>query len=93
MLDLEAWCHALMGEEERAFETRARARELFGDVLTSAGDALVYTALGREDEALDALEAAYQARLPWLPNVTSYPHFDPLRDHPRFQAMRQGMGL
>jgi hypothetical protein len=39
------------------------------------------------------LEMAYQARAPWLPNVTSYPHYDALREHPRFRAIRQGMGL
>jgi DNA-binding SARP family transcriptional activator/TolB-like protein len=93
VLQLEAWSHALMGDEERALELMARAQELWGERRTAGGWAFIYVALGREEDALDMLEAGYRMRAPWLPNVTSYPHYDALRDHPRFQAIRRGMGL
>lgn len=93
VLVLEAWSHALMGDEEQALAIMSRARELNGEVATAGGMATVYVALGREADAIDALEVGFRGRAPWLPNVTSYPHLDALRDHPRFRAMRGEMGL
>jgi TolB-like protein/DNA-binding SARP family transcriptional activator len=93
VLHLEAWSHALMGEGERALEIMMRSEDLWGEMKNAGGWAIVYQAIGQEDDALDALETGYRLRAPWLPNVTSYPHLDGLRDHPRFQAIRRGMGL
>ncbi len=93
VLALKAWSHALMGEDERALEIMARSEVLWGVERSTSGWALVYLSLGREEDALDMLEAGYRTRAAWLPNVTSYPHYDPLRDQPRFQAIRRGMGL
>jgi TolB-like protein/DNA-binding SARP family transcriptional activator len=93
VLALEAWSYALMGDEEQAQAVMARSEELWGVEKTTSGWALVYLALGREEDALDMLEAGYRMRAAWLPNVTSYPHYDALRNHPRFQEIRRKMGL
>ncbi|MCL7969278.1 MAG: hypothetical protein M8867_06645 [marine benthic group bacterium] len=93
ILVLQAWSHALLGDGERALQVMDQALELRGPIATASGYAIVLQVLGRVDEALEMLEMAYQARAPWLPNVTSYPHYDALREHPRFRAIRQGMGL
>lgn len=91
-MGLRAWSYALKGQDEQALDLVAQIGETMGD--QGAGSAaIVYTALGREDEALDRLERGYHAHAPWLPTVLSWPHFDALRDHPRFQDLRRRMGL
>jgi len=84
--------HALVGETDRALATIDRIQELFGEASAPAV-APIYLALGREEDALQSLEVGYRAHSPWLPNQTSWPTLDGLRDHPRFQEMRRGMGL
>lgn len=53
-----------------------------------------YMRLGRREEALQALEKAYQLHdchlLLWLP---AYEEFDPLRSDPRFQKLLHGLGV
>jgi tetratricopeptide (TPR) repeat protein len=53
-----------------------------------------YMRLGKREEALRALEKAYQRHdchlLLWLP---AYEEFDPLRSEPRFQKLRHDLGL
>jgi TolB-like protein/DNA-binding winged helix-turn-helix (wHTH) protein/tetratricopeptide (TPR) repeat protein len=53
-----------------------------------------YMHLGRKEEALKALEKAYEMHDPylifWLP---IYEEFDPLRPDPRFQKMLHGLGV
>lgn len=93
VLTLKAWAHALIGDEQTALGFLARMQEVHGQASFPVFQATVYLALGREEEALDILEEGFRERLPWLPHSTSYPHLDAIRDHPRFQALRQGMGL
>jgi TolB-like protein len=50
--------------------------------------------LNREDEALAALEQAFQERDPALPYyLLGLPYFDPLHDEPRFQELLRRMDL
>jgi TolB-like protein/DNA-binding winged helix-turn-helix (wHTH) protein/Tfp pilus assembly protein PilF len=53
-----------------------------------------YMHIGKREEALEALEKAYQAKDPflifWLP---IHEEFDPLRPDPRFQKMLRGFGI
>jgi len=91
-LPLKGWSYALGGEEEMAFEVIAQLDELYGDFAAGL-NAPIYLALGREDDALDTLERGYRSHATWLPGTTSWPHFDSLRDNPRFQALRRKMGL
>jgi hypothetical protein len=53
----------------------------------------VHLIVGDEDLALDWLERGLEQREPDLPNITSEPFFDALREHPRFKTIRAGMGL
>jgi len=48
--------------------------------------------LGEDDEALDQLEELFDGPVIGL-EVISVPMFDPIRDHPRFQAVVAGLGL
>ena len=84
--------HALSGQRDDAEEI---LRDLEAHYATSYPGpiAALHLFLGDEDEALDWLEKAYELRLPWLPNFTSLPWFDDLRDHPRFRELRAQMGL
>ena len=55
--------------------------------------ALVHTGLGQEDAALTWLERAHQRRSLLLVYLDVVPAFAPLRDHPRFQAVRAAVGF
>lgn len=52
-----------------------------------------YLFAGEHDRALDWLERGYEARDPNLPSIGDSPEVDPLRSHPRFQALLQRMKL
>jgi tetratricopeptide (TPR) repeat protein len=55
--------------------------------------ALVYTTLGRVDEAFAWLEEAYSNRDPWLPFLAVHPEFDRLHTDPRFDALVRRVGI
>ncbi len=88
---LTASGHALKGDEEKALEILADVER--DHVKLYAFIAEVYLLLGQEEAAFVWLEKGFEIRSWALPNVTSGPMFDALRDHPRFKAMRREMGL
>jgi hypothetical protein len=49
--------------------------------------ALGHLGLGDRDRALDYLEVAYRERWREMAWLSVLPYLDPLRDHPRFQAL------
>jgi serine/threonine-protein kinase len=55
--------------------------------------AALYLTLGRKEEALAWLERGYQRHDFAIANITSEPWFDPLRDDPRFRALRARLNL
>ncbi|MDH5590747.1 MAG: hypothetical protein OEZ37_11935, partial [Gemmatimonadota bacterium] len=55
--------------------------------------ATAYTRAGMEEQALDYLELAYEARDPNVPYISIDPIFDPFRNRPRFQALLHNLGL
>ena len=62
---------------------------VYGDVGSSDYLAL----LGRSDEALAALEQAYEARRPYLPWVNAHIWYERLRSDPRFQDLLRRMNF
>jgi TolB-like protein/predicted Ser/Thr protein kinase len=55
--------------------------------------ATVYTRAGRNEEALDYLEAAFEAHDANMPSISVDPIFDNLRDEPRFNELLRKMKL
>ena len=70
----------------RMAETRAR----LGQRWVAAQD---YLRVGEADLGLDQLEQAYEERNQNLPYIGVAPVFDPVRNHPRFQALLTGLKL
>ena len=78
---------------------RQRGLELVGgDVRLPMGQgggpmqAIWLVILGEEDEAIDQLEELFEGPVIGL-EVIGMPMFDPIRDHPRFQAIIEGLNL
>jgi TolB-like protein/DNA-binding winged helix-turn-helix (wHTH) protein/Flp pilus assembly protein TadD len=82
-----------------ATNRKAKAAELLNDLKRSsvpgyplaAEIAMVYTALGDEDQAMTWLEKGYEER--FNPGVLLRPCFDPLRSDSRFQDLVRRIGL
>jgi tetratricopeptide (TPR) repeat protein len=55
--------------------------------------AIIYTGLGKKDQAFAWLEKAYEERDSALNHVKVEPRFDGLRSDPRFTALLKKMGL
>ncbi len=85
---------ARVGEREEARtlleELLQRPRERYVDAYVIA---MVYWALGEEQQALDWLERAYEERSQLLASSVSRPEWDGLRDDPRFADLVRRMGL
>jgi serine/threonine protein kinase/Tfp pilus assembly protein PilF len=79
-----------LGELDMALEWVQRAQEIDpDDALVLYNVACIYAQLGENDQALDCLERSYQNAvstdsLNWMQED---PYFDPVRDHPRYQAL------
>ena len=55
--------------------------------------ARIYAGLGDKDSAVDSLEKAYDERAPGLTHLKFLRVWDPLRSHPRFQALLKKMNF
>lgn len=55
--------------------------------------ASIFIALGRHDEALDALEEALKSRVLALPYTAIHPTHDPIASDPRYQRILKSLGL
>jgi serine/threonine-protein kinase len=86
--------YAAQGNKERAEaihdELVARSR---GEFASPGWLALLCGVLGRQDEAFEWLDRAYEERDVVLANLKHLPHSDPLRDDPRFDELMKKMGL
>jgi eukaryotic-like serine/threonine-protein kinase len=85
-----AWGYALAGRRVEAERELARAQAADGHVYPY-DLALVYTALGRRDDAFAALARAYDERDATMLNLKHDPRLDALRPDPRFQALLDKM--
>ncbi|MGB5301734.1 MAG: hypothetical protein WBP17_01145, partial [Gemmatimonadota bacterium] len=93
---LLAYIYARTGDAARARAlVDATEVEEGGSIEIAGFSALVYTALGETDLAMDLLVRKYEAGddASMLIGLAVDPVFDPLRDEPRFQALLERMNL
>ena len=88
---LRASGHAVAGEEVQAREIIAGV-EADGGVFLAAWISSIYLMLGDEEAALSRLELGLEQRAVDLVGITE-PKFDSVREHPRFRAVSEGLGL
>ncbi|HXT64689.1 MAG TPA: tetratricopeptide repeat protein, partial [Pyrinomonadaceae bacterium] len=80
---------------------KAKAQQLLREFEASARDAdgndaqlaAVYARIGRKDDAIAALQRAFSTRDDRMMWIKTNPHYDTLRDDPRFQEILQKMKL
>ena len=90
-LQLTGMVHAIRNEEAEMLAVVERLEQNSGAPLI-ASIALLFAMAGQEEEALNRLEQALDVHGSDLP-TTSFPPWDPLREHPRFKAIRRAIGL
>jgi len=78
-------------EAERLLAELERRRE--DEWISAMTFGVVYAALGRFDEALDAVEESFEERAVWLVSLGVEPAWGALRGHPRFEAAVARVGL
>ncbi len=69
------------------------ARRMLEQVRDSYFRCMILNALGETEQALDALEAAFEERSFWVTWLNSDPRMRSLRPHPRFEAVLRRLGL
>ena len=79
-------------DEARAILTRLEAHAATGYV-SPVALATILLGLGDIEPALDWMERAYDDRRGWLAYVHVNPVMDPVRGHPRFEALAARMGI
>jgi tetratricopeptide (TPR) repeat protein len=79
-----AWAYALAGRTEDATRELEQARGMTQSQKYPYDEALVLTALGRTEAALDALDRAFEQRDPTMVNLRHDPRLASLRSNPRF---------
>jgi TolB-like protein/Flp pilus assembly protein TadD len=91
VLGLLAQAYAKLGQRDEALKMLSQLQQLATRrYVTSYSFALVHIALGEKDKAIDWLERAYRDRAgPDIALIKVDPFLDPLRGHPRFEALVQ----
>ncbi len=91
VLALLAQAYAQLGQRDEALKMLGQLQQLATRrYVTSYSFALVHIALGEKDKAIDWLERAYRDRAgPDIVLIKVDPFLDPLRGHPRFEALVQ----
>lgn len=93
-LAFRGYAHARMGEQAEALAIIDRLLAIRSQKYVSAYYfAVVYTALGKTDEAMLWLERAFDERSDFLIYLAVDPIFDPLRTDPRFRNLVRRVGL
>jgi tetratricopeptide (TPR) repeat protein len=83
----------LAGRPDEARRHLARLLAIEDQYVPPTSIARIHAALGEADEAFRWLDRAVAVRDDWLPYLDAYPRFEPIRDDPRFAAIRRTMGL
>lgn len=86
-----AWAYALAGLRAEAARELESARTIPGGRVYPYDVALVLAALGRQQDALAALEEAYEQRDSTLVNLKHDPRFDAIRGDSRFVGLLRRM--
>jgi hypothetical protein len=89
-----AYGYAVAGMRPQADEAVDALVRMAGERYTSSfALALAHLGAGRSEVALDHLEQAFEERSDSMAILAAYPPLDPLRGHPRFQALMTRAGL
>jgi TolB-like protein/DNA-binding winged helix-turn-helix (wHTH) protein/Tfp pilus assembly protein PilF len=87
-LSIAAFVHGRLGQMEQAGklveEMRAASKKSFVAPFLFA---TAFVGMGKEKEAMEALEEGYKAHDVYLVGLNSTPWFGPLRSNPRFQSL------
>ena len=88
------YCHAISGKPEAAREI-LRELEAQSEIhyVSALAPALIHVGLGESDQALEALERAYQTRALLLTSIGMDARYQPLRSDPRFLDLLRRIGL
>jgi hypothetical protein len=85
---------ARAGDSGCALDTLALLQEKMAhDYVSPVELATLHIALGNTDAALDWAERAHAERRGWMAYLNVHPVVDPIRNHPRFEILRQKMRL
>jgi tetratricopeptide (TPR) repeat protein len=87
------YCYAMAGRRQEAIQVIHALNERSPHYVSPVSCAAIYTGLKEPDQALQHLESALEARDTSLPVNLLNPEYDSLRNEPRFQAIRQRLGL
>lgn len=87
-LDSEGILAARTGDRALSEQKLQHLRQLYGDAATYP-TVLIYVQRGDSKQALDALDHAFAVRDAGLAYIQMDPFIDPLRQQPRFQALRK----
>jgi len=86
--------YAKSGEREKAWDVLRELQELSKTrYVPSIASAIFYDSLIEKDLAIEALQRACENRETNLVFLKVWPHFDNLRDDPRFQEIERRVGL
>ena len=89
-----AYTYAVSGDTARAAEVLSELQRRSEEGYVSpVSMAIVYAGLGEADQAIDWLETAFATGAGWIALARSPVEFEGLRDHPRFIALLDGIGL
>jgi tetratricopeptide (TPR) repeat protein len=87
------YCYAMSGRREEALAEIAALTERSSSFVSPMSFAAIYCGLGDTEQALLHLERALEAHDTSLPVNLLNPEFDTLRNEPRFQGLRQRLGV
>lgn len=83
-----------MGKREKALQILEERKKLSTQrYVAPLGFALIHLGLGDHEQALDWLERGYVQGDFYMTGLKTTPVWDPLRTHPRFQALLRRMNF
>ena len=92
-VSLLAYAQALAGRRAEALENLEKLKKMSPENLSAFQLAIVYSALGDREQALEHLEKVVENRSSWQPFLHNEPLLEPLRTEPRFQKLMQKLGF